>query len=168
MKKIAVLVVGILFFASVDATGNALEIKEAEIAAKNDAKVIHWKWFNTGYFIIHATPIVLLLAGWLLEEFRLYDTFYDIDPHCCLAIYGIYALSPTAVALIHSPVPPADRLLGKSPVWVDAYTKAYKKHMRRYRAESSTVGCFAGTLSLAGTLYLLHFLIGGGTPGGVD
>ena len=168
MKKIAVLVVGILFFASVDATGNALEIKAAEIEAEKDAKVIHWAWFNAAAFTVQASPAVLLLSGWFLAEVGLYDTFFDMNTYCCLAIYGIYAITPTAVALIHSPAPPTERLLGKSPDWVDAYTKAYKKNMRRYRAESSAVGCFTGTLSLTSTLYLLSLLNGGGTPGGTD
>ena len=170
MKKIAVLMVGILCFASVDATGNTLEITDAQIAGENDAKGFKWKWFAAGYFIIHAIPIVLISTNWFIEEFTfdrfdLYDTFDTIDPRCCFAIYG---LSPTAVALIHSPAPPADRLLGKSPDWVDAYTKAYKKNMRVYRAASSAVGCITGTATLASTLCLLIPLITGGTPGDAD
>ena len=61
----------------------------------------------------------------------------------------------TAVAIIHAATPPADRFLGKSPDWVNAYTKAYQKNMRRYRAESTVTGCVMGGAVLATTLYVL-------------
>ena len=151
MRSIAVLVVGILCFAGVDATGDTLQMKAAQIAGKNDAKGFHRKWFSAGYLFIHTTPIVLIVANHYFHEYRLDDTF----GFCCLAMGGMYALSPTAAALIHSPIPPADRLLGKSPQWVDAYTKAYQKNMRKARAASSAVGCVVGTATLASILYMV-------------
>ena len=167
MRKIAVFVACILFYASVAPTvASTSEIAEARIAGENDTKGFHWKWFTASYLIIHASPIVFLSAFWFIEEFDLYyGTFDNITLSCCTATYGISALTPTAFALIHSPVPPADRLLGKSPDWVHAYIQAYQKGMKRYRAEASVAGCFAGTATLAATVYLIFAATSGGTPG---
>ncbi len=70
---------------------------------------------------------------------------------CWLAAY---VLAPTAVAIINVPTPPTDRLLGKSPEWVNAYTKAYKNTMRLYRADSSIRGCILGGVVLLAMVYM--------------
>ena len=166
MRKIAVFVACILFYASVaPIVASTSEIADARIAGENDAKGFYWQWFSAGYLSAHASPILLLLAMWLMDEFSLDATIDDIHPSHCVAAYGILALTPTALALIDSPVPPADRLLGKSPDWVNAYTQAYQKGMKRYRAESSVAGCFAGTVTFAGTVALITAVTGGNTPG---
>ncbi len=171
MRKTAVCVACILFFASIaPIVASTSEIEEGRIAGENDTKGFNWKWFTAGYLTISATPIVFLSANWFIQEFHLDDLYYgtldNIDPiYCCAAAYGIYALTPTMLALIHSPVPPADRLLGKSPDWVNAYTQAYQKGMKRYRVEASVAGCFAGTSTLAATVYLIVAPMSGSTPG---
>ena len=165
MRKIAVFVACILFYASVaPIVASTSEITEARIAGENDAKGFYWQWFSAGYLSTHASSILLLSAVWF-KEFNLDGTIDDIHLSHCVAAYGILALTPTALALIDSPVPPADRLLGKSPDWVNAYTQAYQKGMKRYRAESSVAGCFAGTVTFAGTVALITAVIGGNTPG---
>ena len=167
MRKTAVCVACILFYASVaPLVASTSEIEEARIAGENDTKGFHWKWFTASYLIIHASPIVFMSAIWFIEEFDLYyRTFDNIASSCCAATYGIFALTPTAFALIHSPVPPADRLLGKSPDWVNAYTQAYQKGMKRSRVDASVAGCFAGTSTLAATVYLIVAAMSGSTPG---
>lgn len=167
MRKITVCVACILFYASVaPIVASTSEIAEARIAGENDAKSFNWKWFTAGYLTINASPILFLSAIWFIEEFDLYyRTFDNIAPGCCAVTYGISALTPTAFALIHSPVPPAAHLLGKSPDWVNAYTQAYQKGMKRYRAEASTAGCFVGTATLGATVYLILAATSGGTPG---
>ena len=168
MKKIAVLVVSILFCASVvPIIAETPEMTEGRIAGENDAKGFQWKWFAASYMTTNASVIAIALVYWFNESY-LFNTFDTIDPACWFTIYGIYILTPTAVALIDSPTPPADRLLGQSPEWVSAYTKAYKKSMRRYRAESSGAGCFLGGMALFGTVYALAPAIWGDTPGDVD
>jgi hypothetical protein len=166
MRKIAVFVACILFYASVaPIVASTSEIAEARIAGENDAKGFYWQWFSAGYLSTHASSILLLSAVWFIEEFSLDGIPDNISPSHCAAAYGILALTPTALALIDSPVPPADRLLGKSPDWVNAYTQAYQKGMKRYRAESSVAGCFAGTVTFAATVYLIFAASSGGTPG---
>lgn len=170
MKNIAVCVVSLLCYASVvPIRAEMSEITEARIAGEKDAEGFHWKWFAVGNLIIQATPVVLFY----MEEFGLFDpvtqyTSYFLSgatyrnqkmpPVCCLAIYGAYALSPTVFALRYSPAPPADRLLGKSPDWIDAYTHAYQKHVKRHNAASSAVGCFVGGASLLSAAYVFGLI----------
>ena len=166
MRKIAVFVACILFYASVaPSVASTSEIADARIAGENDAKGFYWQWFSAGYLSTHASSILLLSAVWFIEEFSLDGIPDNISLSHCAAAYGILAITPTALALIDSSVPPADRLLGKSPDWVNAYTQAYQKGMKRYRAESSVAGCFAGTVTFAATIALITAVTGGGTPG---
>ena len=56
---------------------------------------------------------------------------YNLDPTFCCLLYGIGTLLPIGEALIHAPKTPAQQLLGKSPEWVNAYTKAYQASMKK-------------------------------------
>ena len=168
MRKIAVLLICVLFYANVvPIVAETPEITEARIAGKNDAKGFKWEWFAASYMTTNASVIAVALAS-RANEYWLNNSFDNIDPACLFAIYGSYVLAPTAVAIIDSPTPPANHLLGKSPEWVNAYTKAYQKTMRRYRAESSAAGCVWGAGILAATVYVLAPAIVGGTSGDVD
>ena len=140
------------------------EITDARIAGKNDAKSFQWQWFAAGYMTANASVIVVALVESLNNNY-LDGSLDAIAPACWYTLYGAYLLTPTAVALIKSPAPQTDLLLGKSPEWVNAYTKSYKNNMRRYRAESSLVGCFIGGIALAATVYALIPGIVGGTAG---
>ena len=55
--------------------------------------------------------------------------------------------------MIDAPTPPADRLLGKSPEWVNAYTEAYQKSMRGLSVKSSAMGCLFGGMVLSAMVY---------------
>ena len=155
MKIITVLMVGILCFTSVDAIGNTREIQEARIAGENDAKGFNWKWFAVSYMTTNAAVVGAMLAAWANANL-LTNALDTLNHEACLwSICGIYALAPTAVAIIHTPTPPAERLLGKSPDWVNAYTKAYQKNMRGYRVASTMAGSCIGGAVLATTVYII-------------
>ena len=47
-----------------------------------------------------------------------------------------------------TPTVPSTKLLGKSPEYVDYYTKTYQQEVRRKRTEQATLGCTAGALCL--------------------
>ena len=159
MKKIVVLLTCVLFYASVvPIVAETPEITEARLAGRNDAAVFKWKWFAAGYITANATPIVVALASWAHDEL-LVNPADAVDPVCLLAICGAYTLIPTAVAMINSPTPPADRLLGKSPEWVNAYTKAYKNVTRRHRTGATLIGCMAGGAVLAATIHAIDPVI---------
>ena len=162
MKKITVLLICVLFYASViQIVASTDEITEARISGENDAQGFQWKWFAASYMTTNASVIAIMLTYWTNEKL-LHNSLNNIQPACCYTIYGAYVLTPTAVAIIDSPTPPADRLLGKSPEWVNAYTKAYKSVTRRHRTGATLIGCIAGGVVLAATVTFL----GGNTPGG--
>ena len=161
MRKTAVFVICVLFYVSVmPIAAETDEITAARIAGKNDAQGFKWDWFTAGYMTANASIIAVVLAYWANENLS-NNSLDTIDPACWYTLYGAYILTPTAVALIESPTPPAEHLLGKSPEWINAYTKAYKQSMRRYRAESSAAGCVFGGTVLAATVYALSPLIFG-------
>ena len=56
-------------------------------------------------------------------------------------------------AIFDSPTPPIERLVGKSPEYVNAYVDTYAKEAKRLRIVSSTAGCAVGCLGLI--VYLL-------------
>ena len=162
MKKITVLLICVLFYASViQIVASTDEITEARISGENDAQGFQWKWFAASYMTTNASVIAIMLTYWTNEKL-LHNSLNNIQPACCYTIYGAYVLTPTAVAIIDSLTPPADRLLGKSPEWVNAYTKAYKSVTRRHRTGATLIGCIAGGVVLAATVTFL----GGNTPGG--
>ena len=162
MKKITVLLICVLFYASViQIVASTDEITEARISGENDAQGFQWKYFAASYMTTNASVIAIMLTYWTNEKL-LHNSLNNIQPACCYTIYGAYVLTPTAVAIIDSPTPPADRLLGKSPEWVNAYTKAYKSVTRRHRTGATLIGCIAGGVVLAATVTFL----GGNTPGG--
>ena len=168
MFRIAVCVVSILLYTSVvPIVAETPDLAAARSAGENDAKGFQWKWFAASYMTTNTSVIAIWLVYSLNETF-FFNTLDTIPPACGLTLYGVYILTPTAAALIDSPTPPADRLLGKSPQWVSAYTKAYQKSMRRHRAQSSGAGCLLGGMALFGTIYALAPGIWGSTPGDVD
>ena len=79
-----------------------------------------------------------------------YDTFNTFNPvtldECILILFGVSAILPTGYAVLHSPIPPADRFLGKSSAYVNAYTKAYKKQAKGQRIFMSASGCLGGMI----------------------
>jgi len=65
-----------------------------------------------------------------------------------LYIAGIFAPIAGVVlarywAYKSSPVPPPERLLGKSPAYIDAYTQAYRSKIRSYRFQCALYGVLA-------------------------
>ena len=144
-----------------------VEMTEARLAGESDAKNLgKWKFkrFAVG-FCGSATPIVLLSAV-LLGDADWDITYGDSLMAYSCVLYGIGGLLTIGAALTHAPEPPAQRLLGKSPDWVNAYTEAYQKSIKRYNAIATFEGCVAGTFIPVIVLYPIVVSAAGGTPGG--
>ena len=151
--------------ASVEANVEAKEAKsDVEEKAKRDAekdakKVNELKWFAGG-FLGTFLPCISLCAfiqadanGVYLENelprFLGFGTLYI----CCSSLIGVGALLPTGYAIFHSPTPRADRFLGKSSEYVEAYTTAYRKQAQLRRTALSATGCIAG---ISVGIFILH------------
>ena len=155
MRILAVLAFSVLYLsANVEAT---VEITEARIAGESDAKNLDkWKFKRfTVAFCASATPIMLLSALGVGETAWGISCNYNPDLTVCCVLYGIGALLPFGEALIRAPKPPAQRLLGKSPEWVNAYTKAYQASMKKRNMDAALIGCLTGVAVSAPVLYLI-------------
>ncbi|MGB9743073.1 MAG: hypothetical protein ACPL0F_07985 [bacterium] len=58
---------------------------------------------------------------------------------CCLGLIGIL------IAYLTSPTVPTDRLIGKSPEYIQGYIEAYQKKGKLQNALWSGLGCLVGT-----------------------
>ena len=91
-----------------------------------------------------------------------YDAEDDVNTTLWLAAGGILGAAGSCLlgsvamggAYIYQPVPPAERLLGKSAEYVSFYTDAYKARMRRLQLVAAIKGAAGGTavFFLLGTL----------------
>ena len=91
-----------------------------------------------------------------------YDAEDDVNTALWLSAGGILGIAGTCVlgavavggAYVYQPVPPTDRLLGKSAEYVNFYADAYKARMRRLQLVAATKGALGGSavFFLLGTL----------------
>ena len=91
-----------------------------------------------------------------------YDAEDDVNTALWLAAGGVLGTAGSCLlgsiaiggAYMYQPVPPAERLLGKSAAYVSFYTDAYKAHIRRLQLVAATKGAAGGTavFFLLGTL----------------
>ncbi len=91
-----------------------------------------------------------------------YDAEDDVNTALWLSAGGVLGVAGTCLlgtvavggAYVYQPVPPTDRLLGKSAEYVNFYTDAYKARMRRLQLVAATKGALGGSavFFLLGTL----------------
>ena len=91
-----------------------------------------------------------------------YDAEDDVNTALWLTAGGILGVAGNCLlgslavggAFVYQPVPPAERLLGKSAEYVSFYTDAYKARMRRLQLVAATKGAAGGAavFFLLGTL----------------
>ena len=91
-----------------------------------------------------------------------YDAEDDVNTTLWLSAGGVLGVAGTCLlgtvavggAYVYQPVPPTDRLLGKSAEYVNFYTDAYKARMRRLQLVAATKGALGGSavFFLLGTL----------------
>ena len=62
-----------------------------------------------------------------------------------------------AYALLSMPEVPVGALLGKPPVYVDAYTRVYQQNAKRQRIQASVIGCAVGSAVSTVSYYLFVF-----------
>ena len=66
--------------------------------------------------------------------------------------YGCFLIG--VIAADKTPQPPAARLVGKSPEYVEAYTQAYEEKVRNLQRSAATPGCLTTVFS-AGILVII-------------
>ena len=82
-----------------------------------------------------------------------YDAEDDVNTALWLAAGGVLGTAGSCLlgsvamggAYFYQPVPPAERLLGKSAAYVSFYTDAYKARIRRLQLVAATKGTLGGS-----------------------
>ena len=124
---------------------NSVEV-QAKIDAERDATtdVNRLLWVGVGGIVV--CSIVCCALG---------DTFATAlsGGSSASSPAGIDFFDPTSVAI--SPHP--ERLIGKSPEYIDVYTDAYKKKVRQLREDSAVIGG-VGIACLMGCMVILMVL----------
>ena len=88
-------------------------------------------------------------------------SFISDDPleSCTIAgaiLCGVLTV-PTAIFIYpHKPSPPPERLLGKSPEYIEAYTQIYKSEIASLRKTLVTKGSIAGNVGFVLAMLLLY------------
>ena len=150
------LVVPLLAFAQEPLAGedvNALRLKAGSDAKRNADKVMTVLTpFGMGIGSAFAGAMSGLMTGCIANQ------MYPDMPEavgCALVTVGA---SPFFLALVNHyntpPHPPIERLIGKCPEYVTAYTAAYSKRMRSRQRIAAAAGAVAGCGFMVGWLYI--------------
>ena len=110
-------------------------------------------WFGRGVCVT-ASGSACLVAGAVIGFTRDAEpTGFGFGPGPCTIWGGLSGLAvgisvPSIAIVNYQATPPPERILGKSPAYVLAYTLAYKKEMRRLRIEWAAAGAATGCAGL--------------------
>ena len=129
-----------------EADGDTM-ILEAEAAAEQD--VSKFAWFSVGMFGTPVSSAVGTIIGFAIGGAvapQSASGFFGYGPseaQLTGAFVGMLAGAaiPFILTYNHNPSPPVDRLVGKSPEYIERYTEAYRKKARRIRTQSAVAGC---------------------------
>ena len=159
MRYTCLLLITVLMFSQ--PLSSLAETNDPEIIktrAKEDANrdVSRLRWFGSGVGIMGGTFCgILCCVGIALS-----NTSDPPDALMTSFYTSIYLIPIVGLAAIyrHSPSPPAERLIGKSPLYVSIYTDTYQSHARSIRTKMAALGCclVAGAL---GVLGLVAFML---------
>ena len=131
----AVMLFSMPFVAFAQEETRAEAIEAAVAAAKSDAEndVISPLWFGAG---------CALSAIWFFLPLPIYSG-------CVIAPAGL------AGSYFYQPAPPTERLVGKTPEYVDTYTSTYKSQRGNEQFAWAATGCLTGGGAVALIIYLL-------------
>ena len=113
---------------------------EALAAAEQDASrdVNKLLWFSAGVGSAVVIGPLGAYAGIVIGE------MIEAPVSAMLMGFIVGATGPLFLIDNYDPDPPSDRLVGKSPEYIDYYTKTYKGQAKSIRKRSATVGCLFG------------------------
>lgn len=92
-----------------------------------------------------------VLAGILIEDFNILPDDVPAVDSCGLGsilLFGILAVPISVHLYPHTPRPPPERLLGKTPEYVATYTQAYRSKTISLRKRWVTAGSITSNLSI--------------------
>ena len=85
------------------------------------------------------------------------DASLNVSPFAWGAAGFVCGCFAPAYALLAKPEVPVGALLGKTPVYVDAYTRVYQQNAKRQRLQAAIIGCAVGSAVSTASYYLIVF-----------
>lgn len=85
------------------------------------------------------------------------DARGDVNSWLWMGVGCVFNLIGVGVAYLYKATPPPERLLGKPPEYVSAYTDCYVKQARKSQGGKAWIGCgvSGGVTLVAGTIILI-------------
>ena len=153
MRYTCILLITVLMFSQ--PLSSLAETNDPEIIktrAKEDANrdVSRLRWFGSGVGVMGGA----FCGTFCCVGIALFNTSDPSDGLIALSYTSFYLIPIVGLAAIyrHSPSPPAEQLIGKSPLYVSIYTDAYQSQARSIRTKMAASGCclVAGVLGVLG------------------
>ena len=132
-------------------------VAEAKAAAERDVSkdTNEPLWFCIGGTLPFALAYIFMGGDMILNPSEYTGGWViDFEEHEALACgVGLLALGASCIGIASWGIfaetpPPPDRLIGKSPEYVESYLNAYKRKVRTLRGTSTGTGSVAGCLSI--------------------
>ena len=155
MKYICVLLITVLIFSqplSSFAETNDPEIIKSHAKEDADRDMSRLRWFGSGVGLIGGASCCLTTIG------IAFHTTSSNSPEAILTFPILIPIAGLIATYRYSPSPPAERLIGKSPLYVSIYTDAYQSQARSIRTKMAASGCCLayGVLGFLGFLVFLQ------------
>ncbi len=137
----------------------------AEAQADASADMSKDKWFMLGVMGSTAGCLLGCVGGSFLGKTIFSNESRNSQMNCVLAgsvLLGVCAVPIGVQIYPHNATPPPERLLGKSPEYIEAYTHAYKSRAGLLRKIFVTAGSITSNLGIMTMLMTLYARIGVG------
>ena len=85
------------------------------------------------------------------------DAEQNVSPLTWASVGFVCGCFGPAYAYLATPEIPVGALLGKTPAYVDAYTRVYLQNAKRRRLQASVIGCAIGSAVSTASYYLFVF-----------
>lgn len=122
------------------------ELADAVAAAEQDAKAnVNQIVWGFGNLLLSGAVSMGCMMGTVLV---LADSGEDFGVACLIAGWSGSILPGVLVARNYQPSPPAARLAGKSPEYVETYTQVYKAKVKNLQLSAAVPGGIVGCISI--------------------
>ena len=161
----AVLMTTLLLFSIMPVSLAQQQTAKAEAEADASADMSKDKWFMLGVMGSTAGCPLGCVGGSLLGKTIFSNESGNSQMNCALAgsvLLGVCAVPIGVQIYPHNVMPPPERLLGKSPEYIEAYTHTYKSRAGLLRKIFVTAGSITSNLGVMTMIMTLYARIGVG------
>ena len=161
----AVLMTTLLLFSMMPVSLAQQQTAKAQAEADASADMSKAKWFLLGGVGSTAGCLLGCVVGSSLGKTIFSNESSNSQMNCTLAgslLLGVCAVPIGVQIYPHNVTPPSERLLGKSPEYIEAYTQAYKSRAGLLRKIFVTAGSITSNLGVMTMIMRLYARIGVG------